>query len=229
MSEETIFSTDPVEPEVNPAPQVSVPQELAELVGEGKKYKTAEDALKSIPHAQSHIAKLEEEMAQLREELAKRKAAEDLLEEFKATGYKQEPTIVKSEPVDIESVVAKVLTQKEQQAIAKANQGTVVKAFDAKYGEKGEEMYIKLAEESGMSLAELNVLAARSPKALFKMAGFEHKESVPSKTQSSVNTEGFSGSGQNTFSAKLPKGATTKDLVQAWRNAGEMVKQDLNR
>lgn len=56
-----------------------------------------------------------------------------------------------------------------------------------------------------------------------------NKENTPSKTQSSVNTEGFSGQGQGNLSAKLPKAATTKDLVQAWRNAGEMVKQDLNR
>ena len=226
MSDESIFSTDPVEPVVqNPPTGISLPQEVAELVGEGKKYKSAEDALKSIPHAQSHISKLEEEMAQMREELAKRKAAEELLEEFKANGFKQEPTTVKSEPVDIESVVAKVLSQKEQQALAQSNQKQVVQAFDGKYGEKGEEMYIKLAEDAGMSVAELNLLAARSPKALFKLAGFEQKESIPSKTQSSVNTEGFQSTSSTNLSAKVPKGATTKDVVQAWRNAGEKVKQ----
>lgn len=175
MSEETIFSTDPVETVVkeNPAPQFALPQELADLVGEGKKYKSAEDALKSIPHAQSHIAKLEEEMAKMKEEISKRKAAEDLLEEFKATGFKQEPTTAKTESVDIESVVAKVLSQKEHQAIAQQNQRKVVEAFDTKFGDKGEEMYVNLAKESGMSVAELNVLAAKSPKALFKLAGFE--------------------------------------------------------
>lgn len=228
MSDDSIFSADPAEPVVpNPAPSITLPQEVAELVGEGKKYKSAEDALKSIPHAQSHISKLEEEMAQMREELAKRKAAEELLEELKSTGFKQEPTTTKSDPVDIEQVVAKVLTQKEAQAKAQENQKQVVKAFDGKYGDKGEEMYVKLAEESGMSVAELNLLAARSPKALFKLAGFESKESVPGKTQSSVNTEGFKQESSNNLSAKVPKGATTKDVLQAWRNAGEKVKQNL--
>lgn len=225
MSEESIFNgEDPAVVVENPAPQFSLPQEVAELVGEGRKYKSAEDALKSIPHAQSHIQKLEEEMKEMREELAKRKAAEELLEELKATGLPKADT-PSTQPVDIEQVVSKVLSQKEQAAVQRANQKKVVEAFDSKYGEKGEEMYVSLSKELGMSVAELNMLAARSPSALFKMAGFDVKTIVPTKTSSSVNTEGFNQSSQDNFSAKLPKGATTKDLVQAWRNAGEKVKQ----
>lgn len=228
MSEETIFSgtTEATEVTQNPAPQFTIPQELAELVGEGKKYKSAEDALKSIPHAQSHIQKLEDEMKQVKEELAKRKMTEDLLEEFKATGFKQEDTTPKTNPVDIEQVVAKVLSQKESQTIALQNQAKVVEAFNVKYGEKGEEMYNSLSKEVGMSVAELNLLASRSPQALFKLAGFESKSNVPGKTTSSVNTDGFKQSSQDNLSAKLPKGASTKDLVQAWRNAGEKIKQN---
>ena len=82
---ETIF--DQATPDVVETQQNAIPTELAEFVGEGKKYQTVEDALKSIPHAQSHIQKLEEEMKQAREELAKRKAAEELLEESCSPGY----------------------------------------------------------------------------------------------------------------------------------------------
>ena len=69
---ETIFDgattpTEPVVPEVTPTN--TIPQELVDLVGENKKYKTVEDALKSVAPAQAHISKLEAELAQLKEQI----------------------------------------------------------------------------------------------------------------------------------------------------------------
>jgi hypothetical protein len=220
MSEETIFNQETTS-EVNEIPSnlISLPQEVEELVGEGRKYRSAEDALKSIPHAQAHIRKLEEEQQALKEELAKRKAAEELLEEIKANGFKQETS--STAPIDIEGVVNKVISQKQQQAVAQSNQAQVVAAFNAKYGEKGEEMFMQLAAETGTPVAMLNQIAATSPKALLKMAGFDSTPVPPGKTTSSVNTEGFTQAPTN-LSAKIPKGASTKDLVSAWKNAGEI-------
>lgn len=73
MSEQTIFNgeVDQTPPVVTSPPPPVVPTELQELVGQGKKYATLDDAIKSVPHAQTHIAKLEQEAAQLREELQK--------------------------------------------------------------------------------------------------------------------------------------------------------------
>ena len=68
----------------NSAPQFQIPTEAVELVGEGKKYSSVEDALKSVPHAQKHIQTLESELATLKEELSKRKTTEELLDEIKS-------------------------------------------------------------------------------------------------------------------------------------------------
>src|SRR6056300_1950642 len=65
-------------------PKFEIPTEAQDFVGEGKKYKSAEDALRSVPHAQEHIKTLEDEMAQLKEELTKRKTAAELLDEMKS-------------------------------------------------------------------------------------------------------------------------------------------------
>ena len=221
MSEETIFNQETTS-EVNEIPSnlISLPQEVEELVGEGRKYRSAEDALKSIPHAQAHIRKLEEEQQALKEELAKRKAAEELLEDFVTNGNRQMEN-TPSAPIDIEGVVNRVISQKQQQAVAQSNQAQVVAAFNAKYGEKGEEMFMQLAAETGTPVAMLNQIAATSPKALLKMAGFDSTPVPPGKTTSSVNTEGFTQAPTN-LSAKIPKGASTKDLVSAWKNAGEI-------
>ena len=65
-------------------PLFQIPTEAAELVGDGKKYSSVEDALKSVPHAQKHIQTLESELATLKEELMKRRTTEELLDEIKS-------------------------------------------------------------------------------------------------------------------------------------------------
>lgn len=233
---ETIFNgeTPPNEAvtQVTP-PAVALPTEVAELVGEGKKYRTAEDALKALPHAQGHIKTLEEEAKQLREELAKRKAAEELLEEFKASGVlggdRQKPT--EQANVNYEEIVASVLAKKEAATTAQKNISTVVSAFTSTFGDKtkGEEMYNKVAEESGLSVAALNQLAATSPEAVMRLAGITKKqETMPGRVQGTINAETFGDKPNTELSARLKPGASTKDMVNAWKIAGQKVQQQLN-
>lgn len=227
-------STEPVveTPAVSSTPTLNIPTEIAELVGEGKKYKSVEDALKSVPHSQKHIQTLEAEAAQMKLELEKRRTAEDILEELKG-GLKQDdglPPKSEFDPSRIEQVVADLLSRKENQSTAKNNVDLVVNTFTSTFGDKvkAEEAFVRLAEEAGMSVPMLNQLAATSPNAVLKLAGITKKatESTPTKTSSTVNTEAYAKPQQGELSAKVPNvGATTKDLVQAWKNAGEKVKQ----
>lgn len=233
---DTIFAgeTPPAEPAVTAAPSTpALPTEVAELVGEGKKYRTAEDALKAIPHAQKHIMTLEEEAKQLREELAKRKTSEELLEEFKLSGIQTSPvTQQQTPPVDVEAVVASVLAKKEAATTAQKNISTVVSTFQNTFGDKAkaEEMYNKVAEESGLSISALNSLAATSPEAVLRLAGITRKqtETTPGKVQGTVNAQAFGDKPNSELSARLKSGASTKDMVNAWRIAGEKVKQKLS-
>lgn len=235
MTDATIFdgATTPVETVVTP--QVTLPTEVVELVGEGKKYRTAEDALKALPHAQKHISTLEEEAKQLREELARRKAAEELLEEFKTSGVlggQHNPQTHEQTSVDYEQIVASVLAKEQAKLTAKQNQETVVSAFTTTFGDKtkGEEMYNKVAEESGLSIAALNQLAATSPEAVMRLAGITKKqETIPGKVNSTVNPQAFNDKPQGELSARLKPGASTKDMVSAWRVAGEKVKQQFSQ
>jgi hypothetical protein len=231
MSEESIFSqTEANEVEAqNPAPQFTLPQEVAELVGDGRKYRSVEDALKSVPHAQSHIHKLEEEMQTLRDELTKRKTAEELLEEFRVPEQREATPQSGLDPQSLAALVDKTLDQREAKKKQQGNIQAVVQSFNEKFGEKAPEMYEKIAADNGLSVQFLNSVAATSPAAVLKLAGLEgQRQTTPSKPTGSVNTEALS---QNTNhaapSAKLPKAATTKDLVNAWRNAGDAVRKEL--
>jgi hypothetical protein len=228
--DEGATTPEPVVPPVVPAqpsaPALQIPQELADLVGEGKKYKSVEDALKSIVPAQSHIARLEQEAAARKADLEGRKTFEELLEELKS-GTTKEPTSPNGVTQDIlEQTIASVLSRKEAQSAAQANTSKVVQAFQAKFGDKAkaEEMYVKIAEESGMSVADLNTLAARSPAAVLKLAGIgSTAPGVVTKPNSSVNTEALTGVNPTEQSAVVKMGASTKDVVNAWKVAEQKV------
>ncbi len=218
----------------NPAPTNILPPELVEFVGTGKKYASVDDALKSVPHAQKHISTLEQELADAREELGKRKTAEELLADIKAgmqDGSQPTPTNVPTgvTPESIARTVQLVLDQNRAVDAQKSNTDKVITSFVTKFGtaEKAEQFYIALAQENGMTVNDLNKLAATNPTVVLKLAGIDKAIAPPPpKPNSTVNTDGFSQQqSPGELSARVPRGARSKDIVQAWRNAGAKVKQ----
>jgi hypothetical protein len=236
MAEEQTIQEQPVEPTTQEAQQkdtqakpFEIPTEAQDLVGEGKKYSTAEEALRSVPHAQEHIKTLEEEMAQMKEELSKRKTTQELLDELKSgvqpvanttqeTGLNQDT---------IMELVNNTLKQNEQKKTAQANASQVANKFTEKYGSNAETVYNSLAQDLSLTPQKLNELAASSPNLVLRLADLEPNVKV-AKSSGSVNTEALSANKPpQEASARVPKGAKTSDLVNAWRAAGEKVKQKL--
>lgn len=245
MSEETT-NTEVQEQEINNTPEPStnealqqdatskpfeIPTEAQEFVGEGKKYKSAEDALKSVPHAQEHIKTLEAEMAVLKEELTKRKTTEELLDELKSGIQPQENTTQAGglDQDKISQLIINTLEQRERQSKAKQNAASVAEKFTQQYGNKAEEVYQSVAKDAGLSIEQLNNLAATSPNVVLKLSGLESKTTPVAKTSSTINTQAF-GTAQkpSEASARVPKGASTKDMLAAWKVAGDKVKSQLN-
>lgn len=237
MEETTnVTPNETVELNTNEAPQqdtspkpFEIPTEAKEFVGEGKKYSSAEEALKSVPHAQQHIQTLEDELAELRTELAKRKTTQELMDEIKSGIQKQPQTEIAPEfnQDKLREIVNNTLQQNEVAKIAKANAGQVAAKFNEVYGDKAEQVYNQLAKDSGLSISKMNDLAMSSPNAVLKLAGLAKTQAPVSKTTgSSVNTEALKQQPQESvLTAKVRQGASTKDLVDAWKIAGEKVKQ----
>lgn len=230
MTEPTIFTPDqgdvvPAAPIVTPAAP-SIPPELAELVGVGKKYQTVEAAVAALPHAQTHISTLERELAELREEVAKRKTTQELLDEIKS-GIPTGATTPKSELSQdtLVKLVEQVITQKESVKTASQNQNTVVDTFRATFGDQAEAQYNKVAAEAGLSVQALNQLAKTSPLAVIKLAGIG-KTVAPTvgKIKSDVNTNAFKAPVEGQDSSFVGKSNSTANLLNAWRKAGEIVK-----
>lgn len=225
QTESTTQETQQADTQAKP---FEIPTEAQELVGEGKKYASAEEALRSVPHAQQHIKTLEEEMAQLKEELSKRQTTQELLDEIKSGVTPVENTTqeVGLNQDKIMEMVNQTLKQNEAKQTAKQNAATVANKFTEQYGAEAEEVYGRLATELNLTTSQLNDLATRSPNVVLKLAGFNSSTSNVSRPTSSVNTEALSkNKPQAEVSARVPRGASTKDLVSAWRAAGEKIKQ----
>ena len=224
-------STNEDQPKDSPKQEFSIPTEAADFVGQGKKYQSVEDALSSVPHAQKHIQTLESELAEVKEELVKRKTTEDLLDEIKSGIVPQNTT----EPVqynqdNLEQLVSQALENRDVQKTAHHNAKSVAAQFTEKYADKAEEVYNSIAKENGMTVEQLNGLSASSPDAVLKLSGLEKRSQGIEKSSGTVNTEALLSTPQDKsgLSARVKQGASTKDLVNAWKIAGEKAKQASN-
>ena len=188
-----------------------------------QKYADVESALKSLPHANEHISKLQQEMEQLREEVAKRQSAEEVLArlESKTTENPETPSVAPVDLAQIEQLVDKRLTARQQAELQANNLKSVTSKVSEAFGDKAEEMFYTTAKEAGLSMEQINSLAATAPTAALKLLGLtgQAAPSLPGRTSSSINTEAMQQNAQEVRSSKVPFGASTNDMVQAWRNA----------
>ena len=227
----TIFGTNQQAEATNPQAtpvgedqtKPSLPDELVEFVGEGKKYASIDVALKSIPHAQRHIQSLEEKLASSEEELGKRKSAEEVLAELRDSNQStsQQPTASEGLSEDtVSKLVAENITKFEKMKSESANLAAVDAKMKELYGEKAGDVYDQRLSEVGLSNDYVKDIAKVSPSAFFKLFGIESKKAtIQSKTASSVNTASIS-TGETSRKPRLGVGATTSDMLNLWRSVG---------
>jgi hypothetical protein len=204
-----------------------IPTEAQELVGEGKKYQSPEDALKSVPHAQKHIETLESELASVREELTKRQTTQELIDELKS-GVQTPAQTVQSGELNQDNVmdlVNQTIATREANAKAESNAKSVAAKFTAQYGDKAEDTYNSIAKELNLSVKQLNELAATSPTVVLKAAGLSAAKAPVASSSGDINTEALSQSAKPTDLSAKVAGGSTKDLLAAWGNAKAKVNQ----
>ena len=234
---ESIFSdvadqaapVEPVVPSVAPITTPSIPPELRELVGEGKKYRTVEAAIASLPHSQSHISKLEAELQTLRDEVSKRRTTQELLDELKSGQSKGETTPASVNQDDLAAMVERVVSQKEARTVALANLKSVVDSFKVAFPTDAEARYNALASEHGMSVTQFNTLASQSPAMLIKLAGLSKPTpaATPGRVVSDVNTSAFNTNASDPENSSVVNFSKTSDVVDAWRRAGKITRKNL--
>jgi len=200
-----------------PAPAVDE-SILSNLVGDDKKFKSAEDLAKGKLESDRFIEQLKEENADLRGNLDRRLAAEDILKEIKkATGNEQDketPSDDSGQPApksyeleDIVSLVDQRVTAKQEQERADRNRETANAKLVAKLGDpsKAAAFLKQKSEELGVSGQWLVEVAEKSPEAFLNALGIEvPKVRVPDPVyeEGNVNTGALDHTGGDTDNQK---------------------------
>ena len=223
------------------APNVQQDQAVLTLLSEIKnergepKYKSLPDALNALKHSQEYIPQLSTQLAQKDAELTTARAAAAKIEELErsllALTRQSEPTTTPVAGMTAEQVaeiVNRTLTDSQKQSQALANTQTVATALQSKLGTEAESQYKAKAEEMGISVQELNVLAAKSPKMVLSMFGASAPVATGAPMTSTVNTTAMQPH-QDTFITRPQKsvliGATTDDLNRERLMANKMVEE----
>lgn len=227
MSDNKLFDDPQTTPEgdANAQPQPAtlvLPDPLKDLVGEGKKYASVEKALESIPHAQAHIQKLEQELKELREAVAKARGVDevyntvqDLLKQETATPV---PAVVDED--SLAAILDRKLAEREAAKRAQANREAVKKALVEKYGEKAKEAYESRLKELGLGEQFVDSLIAHSPAAALELFGLKGSTpKAPAPSLSSVNTAALNSTPKEQPVKTVMGGATTQEIIAAWRAA----------
>lgn len=183
---------------------------VAQLVGEGKKFKDMEALAKGKLEADRHIGEITKTLDELRAELAKQDYAKTLLEQMSkgSDAGTEQPTPITTSPSntenttqsasDIESLVEKVITAKEKNRTVSQNLGVVSEEMEKKFGDKAGQILKNKSAELGMSLDRLKEIAAESPTAFFQLIGVTaQKPTMAAVPQSSVRSEGFNPNSQD--------------------------------
>jgi hypothetical protein len=245
MSTDTIFNNgNPATPEATPAPSASPYDNLLGMIvneqGE-QKYKSVDEALKGAAHAQAYIQKVQQEKAALEAELNAARASSSKEAELERTlqellakqGQPAAPTPAASvNPDDVASLVMKQIEARNAETAAKANQTSVATAFVEKFGAEAEAKYNAAAQELGLTVAELNAMAAKSPKAVLKAIGFADTQATRLNTgapaANAIRTEGFTPTQETLVkrnTEQLAIGATTRQINEESRRSKAMVEE----
>lgn len=188
----------------------------------GEQWGDPEMIAKGKLEADTYIEQLRKENEELKALAEKASTLEDIVAkiERKAT----EPTNVNAQsdqggandsetknPVsedDLQSLVEKALTKREQEATATQNFQQVVSQLQDSYGDNMNEVVQKKAGELGLSVARLQEIAKESPTAFFSIVGEKPKE-FKNMTQGTIRTESVntqpSGKRNNKFYQELRK------------------------
>lgn len=212
--------------------QDKTPEEfMSELVGEGKKYATPEEAVRALAHANHHIGQLEGENATFRTQLDKAATVEDIMSKLQS-GQQQPPAAAPDntdqsdptnksteQPEDIRQLVSEMLKEQQSTQTAAQNKQQVIDAMTQQFGGKAGEVWDNVEKNLGVNL---DTICAQSPSAAMKLLG----------VGGSTGQQDNGGSFQSTTTPppageRPPEGS--KRLVEHLLSKGEITRQQAYR
>lgn len=191
---------------------------LETLVGEGKKYATAEDLAKGYANLNPFAESLKRENSELREDLNSRETVAEQLRLLNKTreenrvredntnqpAQPQPNEVASFDEQQLGDLVKKTLNEQEQIRRAEQNTKEVTEKLLSVYGteQKANEAIVKRANDLNVSIEFLQSIAVQSPKAFFSQLGLSDNQfQNPRPSRSDVNPTTF---GENRDSGTKP-------------------------
>lgn len=157
---------------------------FSELVGEGKKYKTQQDAGRALAEGPLYVKQLEREASEARAALAERVKLEELLDKINSKANQspnsdadnqntngtntQIPVIT---PEQIDELFNKKFSQAEQERQAQANESLAREIAAKKFGNNYPSKLKEEASKVGMTPEQLDQVARTNPSAFSRLIG----------------------------------------------------------
>jgi|TARA_R110002012_G_C11664243_1_gene612513 hypothetical protein len=183
-------------------PETETPQEVEQqgvfntLVGDERKFKTAEDLAKGKLEADNFIDQLKSELSGLREELDKRLTSEEVLakiqeESRNSVQQEKENTTPSLSEDKVEELVKKTLESTRSEETKQENLKAVDNKLVGMFGDKAGNWLVNKSQELGVNPGFLEDVAKTSPSAFFNTVGLTESDiqKKSSVTTSSINTE----------------------------------------
>ena len=175
---------------------------LAILVGETRKYKTADELAKAYIHADEFAERLKAENAALRAEAAKAKTVQDVLDRLNAEegrntqdqGGKKTDTQSSLSASEVATIVRDTLTGLETQRSKESNLKKADADMRKLFGDKAAEVFQKEAATPEMRKALMD-LAAVSPEKFVALFQKPQAGGTQTDSRSTVNTSALTDTG----------------------------------
>lgn len=206
-----------------------------------QKYRSVEEALVGLAHAQTYIPEVKNELrtaqaqlAELQKQAEKVNTLEQTILELTQRGKEKDTPQSNISEESIAGIVAAQMRNLKQQDAQISNAETVRNAIIKQFGnEKAAEVFNAKAAELGMTPEDLTAIAVKSPKAALAMIGVSgdnaHKQLKTSPAGTQVRSDGTPVRAQsligNTDAFKLRLGATSSDVLAMKRNSDQLMEE----
>lgn len=186
MTQENLLNQEDLPPTIDPNTDY-----LAELVGEGKKFKDQKDLAKGKFESDQYIHILERRLddmrgdyLKMREENTTRARLEDLVDKITKERQASSDTTTANEdrtqpqynPEEVASLVSNKIQEYESTKRQTENFDMVKTKLQQRYGSNYKEAVKQTIEELGITEQELNDMARKQPKVLIKTLGLDQEQ-----------------------------------------------------
>lgn len=218
-----------------------------DLVGDGKRYKTTDDAAKALVHKDQFIEQLKREKAEVLASLSQRIKEEDFLKKLEEVTTpklpeQRDPPVERGNEPDKSAVkpedVERIIEQREAKTKREANLQAVTDRLQETFGAEFKARVQSQAKAMGETTAYLTDLAARNPQMFYQLMGMNQprrEDAFSAPPRSSVNTDSRPVSGMKDYNhfARLRKEKgdhwyfSTPVQQEIWRASQEAAKRGI--